>query len=108
MIRNFIKIFSCVITLLSFQSYADNIIRITVKTSENTAAGIGYSVEGRNSGTLGKSYTGKGVKNKEYVFGYRKNSIAGANIECGSVTLTKDTTITLITKGDKCLSVIEE
>jgi hypothetical protein len=108
MIRSSVRIFSCFITLFSFQTYADDTIRITVKTSENAAAGIGYSVGGKNSGTLGKSYTGKGTKNQEYAFGYRKNSIMGTDIKCGSITLTKDTTITLVTQGDKCLSVVED
>lgn len=109
MIRNTIKTFGgLMFALFSLQTFAENTIRITVKTSEHSVAGIGYSVDGQRSGTLGKSYTGKGVKNKEYVFGYRKHSIAGVNVSCGTRVLTKDTTVTLVTKGDKCLSIIDE
>ncbi|CAM4399872.1 MAG: hypothetical protein LEGION0403_FIIPPAGN_02104 [Legionella sp.] len=107
--RNPIQIFSGImLTLFSLQALAEERIRITVKTKEYTAAGIGYSVDGQRSGAIGKSYSGKGSKNRTYVFGYRKNSIVGANITCGSRVLTKDTTVTLVTKGEQCLSVIEE
>lgn len=95
-----------IITLFSMQVFAESMIRITVKTEEHSAAGVGYIVEGKKSGTLGKSYTGSGAKNKEYVFGFRKNSIYGSNINCGSMVLTKDTTIVLISKEDKCQSIV--
>jgi len=109
MIRNSIKIIGgTIFAVLSLQIFAENTIRITVKTEERTAAGIGYSVEGKIAGSIGKSYTGKGLKNKKYLFGYRKISISGTNISCGTKTLTKDTTITLVTQGDKCQSVINE
>lgn len=108
MIRKSIKMGTGILfTLFSLHAFSENIIRITVKTSEHSVAGIGYLVDGQRSGAIGKSYTGKGIKNKKYIFGYRKNSITGANVSCGSRVLTKDTTVTLVTKGDKCLSLIE-
>ena len=109
MIRNSLKISGGIlITLFSLQIYADNKIRIIVKTNEKTAAAIGYSVEGITSGALGKFHAGKGSKNKVYKFGYRKHSILGVDIACGTLILTKDSTITLIAQGDKCLSVVTD
>lgn len=94
--------------MFSLHVYAGKTIRITVKTDEHTATGIGYSVEGRASGTLGRTYHGRGVTNKEYVFGYRKHTIMGININCGSSILTKDSTIILVMKGDKCINIVGE
>jgi hypothetical protein len=107
MMKHFIKIVSCLtITLFSLQTYADNRISIQVKTSEKTAAGIGYSVGGKELGGSGKSYSGKGPINQRYLFGYRKNSANGPNIQCGSLILTKNSSVTLVTKGNKCQSVL--
>ena len=107
MIKHCIKIFSfTIISLFSLQTFAGDTISITVKTNEKKAAGIGYTVGGKESGGSGKSYVGKGPKNKKYSFGYRKNSIRGTNISCGSSTLTKDSNVILITKNNKCHSVI--
>jgi hypothetical protein len=106
-INNFVKRLACIsIALFSLQSFAENTIKITVQTDEKRAAGIGYSVAGKKLGTLGKSYSGKGPINQKYVFGYRQDSFRGANITCGELTLTKDTTITLVTQGNECLSVV--
>ena len=107
MIAHYVKWISCIIvTLFSLQVFAEDAIKITVQTNEKTAAGIGYTVGGKKSGGSGKSYVGKGPKNKKYSFGYRKNSISGANISCGVLTLTEDSNVTLVTKGSKCHSVI--
>ena len=106
MTKHYLKIFSCtILTLFSLQVFAEDTISITVKTNEKTAAGVGYSVGGKDSGGAGKSYKGKGPKNKKYSFGYRKNSVDGTNIPCGALTLTKNSSVTLITKGNKCHSV---
>jgi len=108
MIRNTLKTFSCItMTLFSLNAFAEEKIKITVKTNEKTAAGIGYSVAGRDLGGLGKTYSGKGPTNKKYVFGYRKHSIYGSNVTCGEQILTKDSTIILVTQGDKCQIVID-
>ena len=75
-----------------------------MKTNEKSAAGIGYTIGGKESGGAGKSYVGTGQKNKSYAFGYRKDSANGANIRCGSLNLTKDSKVSLITKNGKCSS----
>ena len=103
MIKHYVKTFSyIIIALFSLQAFAEDTISITVKTNEKTAAGIGYSVEGKDSGGAGKSYTGRGPKNMKYSFGYRRR---GTNIPCGTLTLTKNSNVTLITKGNKCHSI---
>ena len=108
MIRHYIKFFSCIIiSLLCLQVFAEETISISVNTNEKTAAGIGYSVGGKDSGGTGKSYAGTGPKNKRYLFGYRKNSIKGTNISCCALTLRKDSKVTLITKGTKCRCVVK-
>ena len=107
MIRNSVKrVSSLIIALFSIQSFAADTIKITVKTNESSAAGIGYTVAGKESGGPGKSYAGTGQKNKTYAFGYRKNSIKGKNIPCGSLTLTKDSKVTLVMKGKQCHSIV--
>jgi hypothetical protein len=90
-------------------SYAFNAgtINVTVSTNDSTAAGIGYSVNGKKIGGAGKTYTGKGPVNGNYAFGYRKHSAQGKNVSCGSHTLTKDSQVFLITNGNKCRSVVK-
>lgn len=103
--KRYIKLFSSiVIVLFSLQSFAANTITVTVKTTEKTATGIGYSVDGKEIGGPGKSYTGKGPKNKKYLFGYRKKAV---DVSCGAYTLTKNSSVTLVSKGNKCHSVVK-
>ncbi len=107
MMRHSIKTFMwLMITLWSVSSFAENTISITVKTNEKSAFAIGYFVGGEAKGSMGKSYYGKGPKNKKYIFGYRKNFIHGDNIYCGTQILTQDSTITLLTEGSQCRMVI--
>ena len=106
--KNQTRFFSgLIITLVTLQALAANTITITVNTTEKSAAAVGYSVEGKELGGTGKSYTGKGPMNKKYVFGYRKSSVKGFDVSCGALTLTKNSHVSLITKGGKCRSVIK-
>lgn len=84
--------------------FAEDIIEITV-TMADKAAAVGYLVEGKRVGGLGKSYSGKGPVHKIYSFGYRKNALTGADIPCGSLTLDKNTKVTLVTQGEQCLVI---
>mgnify|MGYP006892798464 FL=1 len=86
----------------SIHAFADDTIKVQVKTDEQTAAALGFIVDGKKSGARGKSYSGKGPANKVYVFGYRKNSAFGKDIMCGSQKLAKDSTVTLVTTGEHC------
>ena len=104
--KHSLKTISCIlIALYSLPTLAEKIIKVTVKTSEHSAIAIGYSVLGKSAGTLGSSYSGKGPIGKKYSFGYRKK-IKGADIDCGDITLKKDSVITLVTKDNKCVSVV--
>ncbi len=106
MVRRTTLSLSCIFaSLFSMQVSAADIIKVTVKTSEKAAVAIGFTVEAREFGTLGKTYKGKGPVNKEYRFGYKKDSIFGDNVDCGSLTLTKDSTIILIKQDNKCTSL---
>jgi hypothetical protein len=107
--RYCIKIFICtIIALFCLQAFSEDTISVTVKMDGKTAAGIGYSVGGKDFGGSGTTYEGKGPKNKSYLFGYRKNSVKGVNISCGALTLTKNSNVILVTKDNKCHSIIKK
>lgn len=100
------KTIGCIsLALFSFPALAASMINVTVTTNTPMAAGIGYTVDGKESGGPGKSYTGTGPKNKTYAFGYRKKA-KGANISCGSVKLRKNANVTLVVKGNSCHTVV--
>ncbi|KTD11750.1 hypothetical protein Lgra_1208 [Legionella gratiana] len=108
MIRSsLITLSSLTIFFSSTEIFANDTIRVHVKTNEKTTAALGFVVEGKKSGTAGKSYSGKGPSNKKYVFGYRKHTPFGADIICGSTTLTKDSTVTLVVLGDNCSITVD-
>ncbi|HHF7365207.1 TPA: hypothetical protein ACPSKY_000300 [Legionella bozemanae] len=86
--------------------HAAETIRITVTTNDQTAAGIGYMVNGKKTGGPGKFYTGNGPKNNKYFFGYRKKSAQGRDVSCGSHNLTKDSYVILLAKGNRCRSIV--
>lgn len=107
MIKHSVKILSCItFSLLSLHAFAENTITVNVKAEAAEVAAIGYTVEGKNSGRIGSSYTGKGPKNKEYVFGYRKGAIYGKNIRCGTLTLSENSTVTLVHQDGACRVVV--
>ncbi|STY31075.1 Uncharacterised protein [Legionella wadsworthii] len=107
MVKNSINM-ACAIILFSFsiQSFAEDTIRVQVKTNEKTAAALGFTVDGKKSGARGKYYSGKGPVNKKYIFGYRKHSAFGDDVLCGSEVLTKDSVVTLKTEGKSCSIVV--
>ncbi len=90
----------------SMQAFADDTIKVHVKTKEKTAAAIGFTVGGKRSGSRGKIHSSKGPANREYIFGYRKNSTFGPDVLCGSKVLTKDSTVTLVIANDQCSIVV--
>lgn len=100
------RLFILILFLFLLPVCAEKSISVTVKTTDKTAVAIGYMVGGKPAGCVGKSYSGKGPQNKEYMFGYRKSSIRGANISCGKVTLRHDSTVILVNNGDKCQTII--
>ena len=91
-------------TLFFWQAHAEDMIKVTV-IATGKAMAVGYQVEGKRVGGLGKSYSGKGPVNKKYSFGYRKHPI-GADISCGSLTLGKSSNVKLVTNGEQCYTEI--
>ncbi|MDR3442054.1 MAG: hypothetical protein P4L65_03465 [Legionella sp.] len=108
MLKHSLTMISCLaLTLLSLQTFAaGKRISVSVQTAERSAAGIGFSVNGRNTGGAGRSFTGKGPQNSRYLFGFRQNSVSGKNVACGSLTLNKNSRVTLVYKGGRCRSVL--
>lgn len=104
--KNFVKIGVGVIaSLSSFYAFSDETIQITVVATDKAAA-VGYLVDGKRLGGLGKTYSGHGPSNKEYSFGFRKSAFRGEDIPCGSLVLNKSSKVRLVMKGDRCFSVI--
>jgi hypothetical protein len=108
MIKNYIILFGCImLTIFTLPLFAKE-ITIRVMTRDSTAAAIGFTVNGKESGGAGKLYTGNGPSNQKYSFGFRKTSVNGKNIRCGSLTLNKNSTIVLVKKGNRCHSAISQ
>ncbi|CAM2812615.1 hypothetical protein [Legionella worsleiensis] len=103
MIKHTSKFWGCLgMSLFAAQVFAADTIKVTVKTTEKNAIAIGFTVDHKEYGTLGKSYTGRGPKDKVYYFGFRKDSILGENVSCGSLTLTQPSTVVLMMQENKC------
>lgn len=106
--RNSMNFFSAlIISLFSLQSFASNTIRINVNTNEPKSAALGFSVDGKKAGGVGRSFSGSGPANKTYLFGYRTRVPHRTNVSCGSQVLTKDSTVTLVSKGNRCQSIVK-
>lgn len=107
MINRVITSFSfAFITCISTQSFAADSIKITVKTNEKDAAAIGFVVDGKKYGGLGRFYSSKAPGNKEFRFGYRKNSAFGQDVDCGSMVIPQDSTIILVNQDTKCTCIL--
>ncbi|KTD70851.1 hypothetical protein [Legionella tucsonensis] len=103
MIKKSLKNLSGIVLVsFSIQAFANDMIKVHVKTNEKTAAALGFKVDGKRSGSRGKIHSGKGPANREYIFGYRKNSAFGPDVLCGSKVLTKDSAVTLVIANDHC------
>lgn len=106
--RNSIKFFSAlIITLFSLQSVASTTIRVNVRTNEPKASALGFSVDGKRTGGIGRSFSGRGPVNRTYLFGYKTKAPQRTNVSCGSHVLTKDSTVTLVTQGNRCQSIVK-
>ena len=108
MIKHSVTLISCIaLTLFSLHTFAaGKRISVTVSTAERSAAGIGFSVNGRNTGGAGRSFTGRGPQNSRYIFGFRQNSVTGKNVSCGSLTLKSNSRVNLVYIGGRCRSVL--
>jgi hypothetical protein len=103
MIYNSIKNLSALMVFsVSMQAFAHERINVQIKTNVETVAAIGFKVEDKKSGARGNSHSGVGPINKKYIFGYRKSSIFGPDILCGSQILSKDAVVTIVIQGEHC------
>lgn len=77
-------------------------IQVKVETDYKRAAAIGFKVDGKEYGALGKSYSGVAPADKLYRFGLRKDSIFGSNLDCGALLLTHNARVNLVVVDDVC------
>lgn len=92
-------------SLSSYHLFAGDTIQVTV-TAIDKAAAVGFLVDGRRIGGLGKTYSGHGPINKKYSFGYRTSAFSGVDIPCGSTVLNKNSKVKLIIKEGQCHSLV--
>lgn len=65
--------------LFSLQTFA---FQVTVKSSSKEVSGIGFSVDGKNHGGMGKSYTKANMPAGSYAFGIRVDGLFGTDVGC--------------------------
>ncbi len=109
--KSCIKISSFVlITLCALNGFATEktTIKVTVRTTDINAAGIGFHVDGKKLGGPGTFYTCSGPKHKTYSFGYRKTFPHGPDVACGSLVLHQDSEVTLVMKNNQCQCVLHQ
>lgn len=86
-------------------SYA---IQINVQTSSKEVSALGFTVNGKDYGWLGTSYSVNNMPPGKYDFGVYVN---GSDIDClvgdqSWTTLSRDTTAILYLHGNKCIARI--
>ncbi|MDX1902343.1 MAG: hypothetical protein SFW66_10160 [Gammaproteobacteria bacterium] len=91
-----------------FFSLASYAIQVDVQSTSKDVAALGFTVDGKNHGSMGKKYHATGMPVGVYSFGIRANSIFGKDVACslngqGSVTLQRDTTAVLDYDGNQCI-----
>jgi hypothetical protein len=100
----------CIISMISLFSISSFAIQVKVQTSAKNISGIGFSVEGKQHGGLGKSYETSNLPEGMYTFGLRqKGQDVGCTTKEGeeSIKLTKDSIATLDYDNGKCTLKIE-
>ena len=86
-------------------SYA---INISVRSSSNNVSALGFTVNGKNHGGAGTSYSAKNMPAGQYTFGVRVNgTIFGTDVPCMTsrgqyVTINQDANIILDYNGKSC------
>jgi hypothetical protein len=104
---NYSKIFTGLFLFCFFStSYA---IDVNVQATSSDVSGLGFTVNGKNHGGKGNSYTAKNMPSGIYTFGIRVNgAIFGKDISCytgnggNRINLNKDTNATLMYDGKNC------
>lgn len=102
------SVLGIVMMLFALNSYA---IQVSVSSSSNGVAALGFTVNGKNHGGAGKSYSNSDVPAGSYSFGVRVGGLLGKDVGCtvkgnGNVTLTKDASVTLNYNGKTCTAKI--
>lgn len=103
--RNYIKaILGLSLLSLVCNCYA---IQVNVQSSSKQVSALGFTVNGKNYGGAGSSYSKKGVPTGNYTFGVRVGGVFGTDVGCtmngkGSIALNSDTTAVLSYNGKNC------
>ena len=88
-----------------FNVYA---IQVYVKTLSNDVAALGFTINGKNYGGMGKSYIRNNAPAGSYTFGVRVGGIFGDDVGCmtaqgkDSIMINGNTTAILTYKGKQC------
>lgn len=61
---------------------------------------VGFSVDSKNRGSLGKSTSKSGPAGSQYAFGFKMRS--GLKVSCGTATLSQDSLVKLVYDGQQC------
>lgn len=85
-------------------SYA---IQVSVRSSSPAVSALGFQVNGKKYGGMGKSYNKSGLPSGSYQFGVRINGVFGTDVPCfgqgkKAVSLSKDTKATLNYSNNRC------
>lgn len=84
-------------------------IQVHVQSSSQQVSALGFTVNGKNYGAAGSSYSKNNAPSGVYTFGIRINGIFGKDVGCktsdgkNQVTLNADTTAILDYNGKQCV-----
>lgn len=104
--RTFVILLFVLSVCQSNQGFASDKITIEVFTDYKKAAAIGFKVNDKQHGSLGKHTKGSGPADQTYFFGMKRGSVFGKNINCGSLRLSKNSKISLVLTDEVCLPQI--
>lgn len=104
--KSYLKLLAVTLSLIASSTYAINInVQSTSKVS-----GLGFTVNGKNHGGMGSTYSAKDMPEGKYSFGIRVGgTVLGKDIPCNAsngqkyVILKKDTNATLQYSGKSCV-----
>jgi hypothetical protein len=93
-----------ILTCCISTSYA---INVSIQTPSQEVSALGFTVDGKNHGGMGRSYTGKNMPAGNYSFGIRIHGVFGTDVPCyvndkRSVMLNQDATVMLQYSNNKC------
>lgn len=84
-------------------------IKVNVQSSSSGVGALGFTVNGKNHGGMGRTYSANGMPVGTYTFGIRAGgALTGTDVGCATssgkktVTLNKDSTAVLKYDGKRC------